>query len=319
MPEQGAAAPAQGPSMPRVLGWMAGALVCFSAMAISIRELAPVLGVFEMLALRCVGGLAMLLAWAGLGFGRIGPPRPLGMHIARNVIHIGGQAGWTLGLTLLPLATVFALEFTAPAWVTLLAVVFLGERATPGRMAGLGLGFLGVLVVLRPGAETFRPEALVVLGAALCFATALVFTKAMTARMSTLTLLVWMQVIQLPLFLLGHLLANNGALPFARLGAAPVGMLALLCVSGLAAQVSVAQAFRHGDAATVVPLDFLRIPLIAAIGALLYAEPFDGIVLLGAAITAVGILVSLRGAAAPGRRPLGARLRWAGRTRNPRG
>ena len=284
-------------SIARVVVWMAGALVCFSGMAVAIRELAPVLGVFEMLALRGLGSLAMLGGFVALRGGRIGPPAPLGLHLARNLVHLGGQASWTYGLTLLPLATVFALEFTAPAWVTLLAVVFLGERVTPGRLGGLALGFAGVLVVLRPGAEAFRPEALVVLGSALCFAVALICTKAMTARMDNATLLVWMQVIQLPLILLGHLLVSGGALPFARLAEAAPAMVALLCVTGLLAQVSVASAFRHGDAITVVPLDFLRIPLIAAVGALFYAEPFDGFVLLGAAITAAGILWTLREAA----------------------
>ena len=296
MPAQTAAPPAQGRSVPHVLAWMTGALVCFSAMAVSIRELAPFLGVFEILALRCIGSLVLLLGAVMAGFGPLGPPRPLGLHLARNAVHLVAQSLWVWGLTLLPLATVFALEFTAPAGVTLLAVLFLGERLTPGRLGGLVLGFIGVLVVLRPGAETFRAEALVVLGAALCFATALVFTKAMTARMTTLTLLVWMQLIQMPVFLLGYA-ALKGGMPFQQLGEAPVAMLALLCVSGLLAQVSVAQAFRHGDAMTVVPLDFLRIPLIAAVGAVVYAEPFDAWVLAGAAITAAGILWSLREAA----------------------
>lgn len=287
----------RGKSLLRVVGWMAGALVCFSGMAVAIRELAPILGVFEMLALRSLGSLALLGAAIALGLGRLEPPRPLRLHLARNLVHLGGQAGWTYGLTLLPLATVFALEFTAPAWVTLLAVGFLGERVTRGRLGGLALGFLGVVVVLRPGAETFRPEALVVLGSALCFATALIFTKAMTARMNNVTLLVWMQVIQLPLILLGHAVVTGGAMPFLRLGEAAPAMVALLCVTGLLAQVSVASAFRHGDAVTVVPLDFLRIPLIAAIGAAFYAEPLDGLVLLGAAITAAGILWTLREAA----------------------
>lgn len=280
-----------------VAAWMSGALVCFSGMAVAVRELSPHLGVFEMLALRALGSLAMLGGFVAWGGGVLGRPVPFGMHLARNVVHLGGQASWTYGLTLLPLATVFALEFTAPAWVTLLAVLFLGERLTRARLGGLVLGFAGVLVVLRPGAETFRPEALVVLGSAFCFATALVFTKAMTARMNTVTLLVWMQVIQLPLILAAHLALAGGALPFGGLAAASAPMVAVLCVSGLLAQVSVTNAFRHGDAATVVPLDFLRIPLIAAVGAAFYAEPFDALVLLGAALTAAGIVWTLREAA----------------------
>jgi drug/metabolite transporter (DMT)-like permease len=280
-----------------VVGWMACALVCFSGMAISIRELARHLGIFEILALRCLGGLALLGAFAACRGGGIGPLRPVPLHLARNLVHVIAQTAWAYGITVLPLATVFALEFTAPAWVTLLAVLFLGERATRARLGGLVLGFAGVLVVLRPGAEAFRPEALIVLAAAFCFATALVLTKAMTARMNVLTLLFWMQVLQLPLLLLAHAVGGDGGLPFRTLGSAPPLMLAMLCLSGLIAQVAVASAFRHGDAATVVPLDFLRIPLIAAVGAAMYGEPFDPVVLMGAAITAAGILWNLREAA----------------------
>ena len=169
----------------RVVAWMAGALVCFCLMAISIRELAGALSVFAILALRSAGGLVLLLLWAAAPFGpgiaAIGWPVPLRLHLARNTVHVVAQGCWAYGLTLLPLATVFALEFTAPAWATLLAVLFLGERLNRARLGGLLLGFLGVLVVLRPGAETFQPAALIVLGAAMCFAVALVITKRMTA------------------------------------------------------------------------------------------------------------------------------------------
>src|SRR5260370_22670086 len=97
---------------------------------------------------------------------RIGPPGPLRIHLLRNVFHFGGQAGWAFGLTLLPLATVFALEFTTPAWTMVLAVLFLGETLTRGRIAAVVLGFVGVLVILRPGAGSFQPAALLVLMAA---------------------------------------------------------------------------------------------------------------------------------------------------------
>lgn len=291
----------------RVVGWMAGALLCFSGMAIAVRELAASgLTVFEILALRCLGGIALLAAWAALrgrgGFAAIGWPRPLRLHLFRNTVHVSAQACWAFGLTMLPLATVFALEFTAPAWTTLLAVLFLGERTTPARIGALVLGFVGVMVVLRPGAETFQPAALVVLLSALGFATALVVTKHMTATISVLTILFWMHVIQLPLNLGMHLLTSAGAPPLLGFGAAHLPMTALLCLSGLLAQVCVTNAFRHGDAAVVIPLDFLRIPLIALVGAALYGERMDAFVMLGAAITAAGILWNLRDAA---RRPAG--------------
>ena len=77
-----------------------------------------------------------------------------------------------MSLLLLPLATVFALEFTMPAWTILLAPLFLGERMTPSRVGAVVLGLAGVLVILRPGLESFQPAALLVLAAAFGYAVA---------------------------------------------------------------------------------------------------------------------------------------------------
>ena len=83
------------------------------------------------------------------GFGA----RRLPLQVGRNLVHFGATYAWALGVTLLPLATVFALEFTAPAWVGLLAALILKERLTASRIASIALGFVGILVILRPGAE----------------------------------------------------------------------------------------------------------------------------------------------------------------------
>ena len=104
-------------------------------------------------------------------------------------------------MTLLPFATVFALEFTMPAWVALLAALILGERMTPSRIGSIVLGFLGVLVIVRPGLASFQPVALLVLFAAFGFAISLIATKKLTNRVSTFTIIFWMNVIQLPLAL----------------------------------------------------------------------------------------------------------------------
>ena len=247
----------------RVVLWMTGALLSFSAMAVSIRALSGTLRILEILAIRNGGGLAILLALGALNpaLMRALSTRRLVLHIMRNTIHFGSQFLWAMGLTLLPLATVFALEFTMPAYTALLAVMFLGERMTPSRIGVVIFGFLGVLVILRPGLESFRPAALLVLGAAFGYAVSLTQTKALTSTETTFAILLWMNVVQLPLAMLG---SDPGS--YLALGAAdllPVGAVAL---SGLASHFCLAQAFRGGDASLVVPLDFMRIPLIALVG-----------------------------------------------------
>ena len=134
-------------------------------MAVAIRELAAALSVMEILAVRTGIGLIVMLALLVVRpelRATIRSRHPA-LHLFRNTVHLGGQYLWALSLLLLPLATVFALEFTTPAWALLLAVPVLGERLTASRVGAVVLGLLGVLVVLRPGLAAFQPAALLVL------------------------------------------------------------------------------------------------------------------------------------------------------------
>jgi drug/metabolite transporter (DMT)-like permease len=215
--------------------------------------------------------------------------RRLGLHVVRNGIHFGAQYLWALGLVLMPLATVFALEFTMPAWTILLAPLFLGERMTQSRVGAVILGLLGVLVILRPGVESFHPVALVVLAAALGYAVQMIATKQLTTTESNFAIVFWMNVIQL-------VLALVFAGPFfaGKIGVELLPAVVGLGTAGLFAHYCLSNAFRAGDASVVVPLDFLRIPLIAVIGWWLYAEPLDLFVFLGAGLIISGILWNLR-------------------------
>ncbi|HEX2216808.1 MAG TPA: DMT family transporter [Xanthobacteraceae bacterium] len=278
------------PDIGRVVLWMSGALLSFSLMAVSIRELGGLLNVFEILSIRSASGvliLLMLATWrpqlcSQLFSGRVG------LHTLRNFVNFGGQVSWAQGLTLLPFATVFALEFTTPMWVALLAVIFLGERLSVSRAGTVVFGFLGVLVIVRPGLESFQPAALLVLGSALCFATTSIVTKKLIATESTFTILFYMNLIQLPLNLAG----SNILFP-AKLGWAHALPVLGVVISGLSSHFCLTNAFRHGDAIIVMPLDFLRIPLIAIIAWAFYGERLDVIVFLGAGLIIAGIVWNL--------------------------
>jgi drug/metabolite transporter (DMT)-like permease len=275
----------------RVILWMTGALLSFSAMAVSVRGLAKVLHVFEILVVRNASGLVILLA---IGLAQPDLLRTLTLRrarlqLARNTIHFGAQYLWMLSVTLLPLATVFALEFTMPAYAAILAVVFLGEKVTPGRIGVVVLGFLGVLVILRPGIASFNPAALFVLTAAFGFAVSLIQTKALTTSETTYAIVLWMNAVQLPLALMGSEPKN-----FLNLGAAQALPLIGVAISGLTSHFCLTQAFRYGDATVVVPLDFMRIPLIALVGWWLYGEALDTYVFAGAGLIVLGISWNLR-------------------------
>lgn len=274
----------------KVVLWMIGALLCFSGMAVSIRALAPTLNIFEILSIRSGAGLLILLGLLvtrpRLGHGLA--PRHMGLHGLRNSVHFAAQCLWAQALLLLPLATVFALEFTMPAWTVLFATAWLGERLSVSRIGTIALGFLGVLVILRPGLGSFQPAALLVLTAAVGFAFTMVTTKKLTAGASTFAILFWMNLMQLPMALLGSDplfgLKLHGWQLLAALG---------LAVSGIGSHFCFSNAFRSGDAILVVPLDFLRIPLIAVVGAMFYGESLDVVVFAGAALIVSGVLWNL--------------------------
>lgn len=277
---------------------MTGALFSFLVSALAIRELGKHLNVFEILTIRSGFGLAALLALIAAR-PSVRPElalRHMRLHFARNTTHFVGQYLWALAVTLLPFATVFALEFTTPAWVALLAAVFLHERLSASRAGSVVLGFLGVVVIIRPGLASFQPMALLVLLAALMFAISLIVTKKLTGHVSTFAVIFWMNAIQLPIAIAwpAVVAATSGPSLFVfRLGADAILPTIALGVVGLTSHYCLTNAFRSGDATVVVPLDFLRIPLIALIGWMFYGEALDVFVFAGAALIICGLLWNL--------------------------
>jgi len=266
---------------------MSGAVLSFCAMALAARALLGHMGVFEILFFRT--GVAMLLVLAVVlpsGAAKL-RTRHIGIHLWRNVFHLGGQASWVFALGALPLATVFAIEFTSPIFTALLAALLLKERINSGRVVMLVLGFAGVLVILRPGFAVVQPASLVMLFGSFCFAVQMIGTKRLSGVDSPLTVLFWMSVIQTPACL-------AAALPgWSMPGWADLPAIMTMGCGSFTAHYCLTTAMRHADATVVVPVDFFRLPLIAVIGAMFYAEPFDPAVILGAALIISGVYFSL--------------------------
>jgi drug/metabolite transporter (DMT)-like permease len=263
----------------------------FMAMAISGRQLATELTTFQVLFFRSlvgvvvIGALIQRTGWVHLR------TQALGTHVVRNVVHFAGQFGWFYGLAHIPLSEVFALEFTMPIWTALLAPFLLGERMTRARAAVVTIGFVGTLIVLRPGVTIVQPAALAVLGSAFLYAIAHSLTKRLSGTDTPLAILFFMTLIQLPL---GFALSlHNWTWP-------STGMwpwIAIVGVTALIAHYCMTRAFRLADATVVVPMDFLRLPLIAAIGYFLYGETVDIWVVLGAIVLCLGAWLNITTAA----------------------
>jgi len=268
--------------------WMVGALSSFSLMAIAVRELSQSMGAFQILFLRSAVSLALVAAvlpYSGLAPLRTGR---FGLHVVRNFLHFGGQYAWVYAIALLPLATVFAIEFTMPVWTALLAMLILGERLNRGRIVMMVTGIAGILIILRPGSAPVSHAALVMLAGAFAYGATLVATKRLAATESALAILFYMSLVQLPIGLVPAL--SGWVAPALR--DAPWIFATGIC--GLTAHYCMTRAFRLADATLVVPIDFLRLPLIAIVGALVYREPVEVTTFVGAAVIFAGTYYSLR-------------------------
>lgn len=248
--------------------WMAGWLSATLAMTLAGRQLAGAFPVFEVLMFRSLMAVVILLPfvmWNGGFKGRLSQFR---LHILRNIIHYAGQYAWVTALVLIPLAEVIAIEFTMPLWIAILATAFLGERMYGFKIAALVIGFAGVLMIVKPGLA-FVPGHLVALFAALMFAGTVSLTKYITRRDTALTVI----------FLMFAMQSVIGALPAYLTWVAPeprfYPAIAVLGLTGTFSHYCLSKSLSLADATVVIPMDFLRLPLSALAGYLVYSEGID--------------------------------------------
>ena len=274
--------------------WMTGAIAAFTAMAIATRQIKGVHDTFEILAYRSMIGWVIVVAMAA-GFGRLTDIRTdrLPSHLVRNVFHFTGQSLWFWAITMIPLAQVFALEFTSPIWVILLSPIFLGETLTRRKLVAAALGFAGVLIVAQPDFGHVEPGVLAAAAAAFFFASTNLMTKALTKGEPILSILFWLTLMQAVFGTVAMSLFGTITLPTL----ATLPWLVLIGISGITAHFSLTTALSLAPASTVVPVDFARLPIIAVVGALFYAEPIQPSLFAGAALIFLGIWITLRGGA----------------------
>ena len=261
--------------------WMTGAIASFSTMAVSGREVSFALDTFEIMLFRSVVGV-IIVVFAAIAFGTLRQinRQQFSLHFARNIMHFIGQNLWFYAVTVIPLAQVFALEFTSPIWVILLSPLLLGERITLIRAAAALMGFIGILVVTRPNMAGINTGVIMAASSAIFFAFTIIFTKRLTRTQSITCILFYLTVLQLGFGLItaGHdgdiALPNTETLPW----------LVLIGVAGLLGHFCITKALEIAPATVVVPIDFVRLPVIAIIGMLAYGEILDLWVLLGSGI-----------------------------------
>lgn len=271
--------------------WMIGAIFSFTAMAVAAREISQTHDSFEIMAARSIIGLALVLI-IGKAVGQLGhiSSQRLSGHFWRNIVHFTAQNLWFWSLTMIPLAQVFALEFTSPLWVILLSPLFLGERLTLSKLAAAGLGFAGILIVARPDISNLSPGVLAAAGSALGFAATSILTKRLTRDEAIITILFWLTAFQAVFGILAATYDGHINWPTAE----TLPWLGLIGVCGVLAHLSLTSALTLAPASFVMPIDFIRLPLIAVIGAMAYGEAIDPYVLIGGLVIFSGIWLSVR-------------------------
>jgi len=273
----------------RAFLWMSITLLSFCLMAIAARELGDALSIFQVLTFRsAIGLIAVYIVMRSTGSIRAVKTKRLRLHVFRNCFHFAGQYFWFLGIILLPLAEVTALGFTIPIWTALIALIFFKKKITRERLSSIVLGIVGVIVITKPGSAMADIAALVVIMSAIFYAISHTVTGELSSSEKPITVLFYMCLIQLPI---GFVLSVSS-------WQWPVGMQWLwLCIIGLAAlsaHFCLTRAMTYADVTTIFTLDFLRLPLMAMLGALIYHEPIGLSVIIGGALMAAGNLVNIR-------------------------
>lgn len=271
---------------------MFGTAFSYTAVAVATREVSFVVDTPTILFIRSFVAIiltTLLVGYSKQGFAQIRTDR-VKMHVTRNCIHFVGQFGWFFSIALIPLAHVFALEFTVPIWIALLAPIFLKEKLTMNRVFYILVGFVGILIVVRPFGMGIEVGSIAMLVGAVGFAGAMLCTRNLISTESPLCILFYMAIMQLPLST--GLLVLFGNFQFPDLST--LLLIVFITAGVMFAHYCMARAFQLAEVSAVVPIEYLRLPMIAIAGALLYAEPIDMATIVGGTAILVSNYMNVR-------------------------
>lgn len=271
--------------------WMIGAIIAFTTMAIGGRSVSVELDTFELMLYRSVIGIFIVvgIAYYAGSLGQIRAQK-LRLHFVRNVCHFIGQNLWFFAIMTIPLAQVFALEFTTPIWVLLLSPLILQERLTGIGLFAALIGFVGILIVARPDPTNMSPGLLAAAGCAVFFALSAIYTRKLTRTESVTSILFFLTTSQAVFGLICAGYDGDIAVPSLAL----MPWVVVISIAGLVAHYCLTKALAIAPASTVMPMDFARLPTIAVVGMLLYDEPLELLVFVGAVLIFAGNYINIR-------------------------
>ena len=269
--------------------WMLGFIINITIMAISIKELSVKYSSFEIQNFRNIFSIIIILSIYMFKNTPQIKTFQVKTNLIRNIFHFIGQSAWTWGLTVLPLAVVFSIEFTMPIWAAIISLIIFREKITVNKILFLTLGLIGTLIILMPDTKHLGLYNLIVLFAAIAYAIAHNFTKKLTNTDSILSILFFMSILQLPLSLIGSFII--GDVHYNIMKETP--LIILLTITSLFAHYSLSSALKNAEASIVLPIDYIRLPLILFVGWYYYGEIISSNTLIGSILIIFGVIIFL--------------------------
>ena len=269
-------------------------LMCLSTIAFSImhglvRFVSEVLPPFQIAFFRNIFGLAFLLPLLMRSRFAILRTKQIGLHALRGVINMAAMLMFFTALAISPIAKVTALGFTAPIFMAILAVLVLGERFRIYRWSAIFLGFVGMLIILRPGLVAIDTGALLVIGSAALWAVAMIIIKIQSRTESSLTIVAYMGIF------LGVFSIAPAVWVWQPFGLQTLGFMVLIGLFGSIAQMAISESLKETDSTALMPFDFLKLIWTAIIGVWFFAEVPDIYTWVGATVIFLsGLFIAFR-------------------------
>lgn len=258
--------------------WMIVAGLGYTTMSILVRRLSGEFSTYQLLFLRNVVALLLMAPWMFQGGLSALRTRQLPLHCLRTALAYVATLGLFYGVTVIPLAEATALSFTQPLFIVVLAAFLLRERIGNARAIATLIGFLGVLVVLRPGIAEIGIGALVIVGAAAIYAGSNICIKILVRTDTPSVTVVYVNLLMIPLS------AGPAAASWVTPDWSELAWIIALGAAGTLGVIGLTRAYRVADASAVVPFDFLKLPFAAFGAYLLFGESADLWTWLGATI-----------------------------------
>ncbi len=264
--------------------YMTAAAFCFSVMNALIRFAAVELEPAQIAFFRNLFALLIMMPWlARTGLGTLRTKR-LGLHLWRGLFGLLAMLTWFTSIAILPLAEAVALNFTVPLFATVGAAVFLSEIVRARRWSATAIGFLGVLIILRPGFAELTPAMALPVLAAVFMAVSTLLVKSLSRTENPATIVLYMNLFLTPLSLVLALFVWRW--PSWEV----LGYLAVIGVMATVAHLALTRAYAKADASAVVPFDYARLPFVAVIAFFLFGEVPDVWTWVGAGVIAVSAI-----------------------------